>query len=215
MLDLGFSRPFPPGYVAEIGSGWPRPRASGFHGAADLFTKTGTPVIAVAPGKVIRVQASPSGAAGIWVGLEHDRGVVTRYMHLSKAADLELGQRVRRGQVIGWSGDTGTASTGPHLHFDIKVPAALLPLVQATVGKPPTGWDPYQAPWGYGIPVEPWLPVDRYTQRTIDDAKRMGIPLERDRRGGLGALAGVALAGFVLWGGYTLLRRRRLPALSL
>lgn len=205
MIDLGLSRPFPPGYLAELGSGWWRPRAEHPHYGADLFTKVGTPVLAVAPGKVIRVQASPTGAAGIWVGLEHDRQIVSRYMHLSRVADsLAVGARVRRGQVIGYSGDTGTGSTGPHLHFDLKVPSGLLPEIERAVGKPPTGWSPYQAPWGYGVPVEPWLPVDRYSARTVDDARRYGIPLYKDRPQGF--LLKLGLAGFAAWGVYRLLR---------
>jgi murein DD-endopeptidase MepM/ murein hydrolase activator NlpD len=189
-------------------SGWWRPRDGHPHYGADLFTPTGTPVLAVAPGKVIRVQRTATGeAAGIWVGLEHDRGLVTRYMHLSAVAPgLAVGQSVRRGQVIGATGESGAGSTGPHLHFDIKAPAALLPSIEAAAGKPATGWSPLQEPWGYGVPAEPWLPVDRYPQRTIDDAKRHGVPLYKDRAG-LG-LAAVALLGFAAWGAWKLLGRR-------
>lgn len=201
-LSLGFGKPFPFGHKAELTSGWWRPRAGHRHLGADLFAPIGTPVVAVAPGLVIRAQRVGTGdAAGIWVGLQHDHGIVTRYMHLSSIdPDIGPGARVSRGQLLGHSGTTG--SEGAHLHFDVKAPAAILPAIEASVGQPTTGWGPLTE-WGYGIPAEPWLPVDSYAQRTIDDAKQYGIPLERDRGGGLGQLL---LVGAICWAGYHLLR---------
>ena len=208
MLDLDFSRVFPASVTAELSSGWWRPRSGHPHYGADLFTPTGTPVLAPGAGMVTKTQRSSSGAAGIYVVLQHPSGISSRYMHLSQIADeLAPGDPIRRGQLLGRSGNTG-ASEGPHLHFDLKAPAALLPAIIAAVGEPSTGWGPLQEPWGYGIPVEPWLPVDRYPQRTIDDAKRYNVPLYQDRAGSAGVfLLKVALAGFAAWGANRLLFR--------
>lgn len=204
MIDLDLSRVFPAGVTAELSSGWWRPRSGHQHYGADLFTPTGTPILAPADATVTKTQRTSSGAAGIYVVLEHPVGVSSRYMHLSKIADgLAPGTKVRRHQLIGYSGNTG-ASEGPHLHFDLKAPARLLPAIAKAVGQPSTGWGPLQEPWGYAIPAEPWLPVDRYPPRTIDDARRHNVVLHRDRAGAGVFLLKVGLAGFAAWGIYRL-----------
>ena len=197
-----FHRVFPSGVTASLDSGWPRPRGSGLHRGADLFTPVGTPVLAVAAGKVVHLQRSVNPTAGIWLVLQHEHGVVTRYLHLSRiAADLKVGSPVRRGQMIAWTGDTSTGTTGAHLHFDIKGPAQVLPMVARAIGEPRGGWGPEQPPWGYSIPVEPWLPVDRYPKRTIDDAAAYGIRLYK----GPGVAAKFIIAGLVAYGVYRML----------
>lgn len=88
------------------------------HYGVDYAAPTGTPVWAAAPGKV--VYKGPKGGGGNVVQLDHRNGYRTSYLHLSKfAADLEVGQTVRRKDVIGYVGTTGL-STGPHLHFGVK-----------------------------------------------------------------------------------------------
>jgi murein DD-endopeptidase MepM/ murein hydrolase activator NlpD len=201
-FNPGFGRPVPGSVKAQIISGWWRPRADHRHAGLDIPLITGTPILALADGTVIRAQATPAGAttAGIWVGLEHASGLVSRYMHMSRL-DVSLGQRVRKGQQIGLSGNTGVTSTGPHLHLDLKAPAALLPAIQAAAGKPTTGWAPFQAPWGYGIPAEPWVQVDSYNARTIADAKANGVRLYKK---GPSVLTLVAVAA-ISYGAYRLL----------
>jgi murein DD-endopeptidase MepM/ murein hydrolase activator NlpD len=88
------------------------------HLAVDYGAPVGTPVRAVADGRVLR--AGWNGGNGIQVHLRHHAGYETMYNHLSR-----LGQNVRRGarveqrQVIGYVGSTGL-STGPHLDYRVK-----------------------------------------------------------------------------------------------
>lgn len=200
MFDPGFQRPIRQKAVGM--SGWGRPRAGHIHAGLDIPVPVGTPVYAMADGTAVRVQATDGGdAAGIWVGVRHGNGLVTRYMHLSRTS-VALNQRVRAGQVIGYSGNTGINNSGPHLHADIKAPTALLPAIEAAGGKPSSGWGPSTA-YGVGIPAEPWIPVDEYTQRTRDDAKANGIRLYQPRSG----LATVGLVAVLAYGAYRLIGR--------
>lgn len=87
------------------------------HNGVDFAAPTGTPVRAVADGRV--EQAGYAGDSGIVVRIQHDSKYETAYLHLSKIAnDLRVGSRVSRGEVIGAVGATGLA-TGPHLHFSL------------------------------------------------------------------------------------------------
>lgn len=83
------------------------------HDGTDLGAPCGTPVKAAAPGVVTRVETV--GGYGRWIVLAHERGVETRYAHLS-AQQVTVGERVRAGQTIGLVGQTGYA-TGCHLHL--------------------------------------------------------------------------------------------------
>ena len=58
---------------------------------------------------------------GRQVWIDHRDGVVTRYAHLSKVADLAVGERVVAGEIIGAVGASGLPEGGPHLHFEIRV----------------------------------------------------------------------------------------------
>lgn len=88
------------------------------HNGVDYAAPTGTPVWAAADGVVTFV--GERGANGNLVSLRHDNGYETFYAHLSRfAPGLEVGQRVRQRQPIGYVGSTGR-STGPHLHFGLK-----------------------------------------------------------------------------------------------
>lgn len=174
---LKFGRPVPMLTRAVVSSGWSRPRGSEPHRALDIPLPIGTPVLAVAAGQVIRLWPSADGDAGIWVGLRHAGGEVTRYMHLSRIAPgLQLGQAVRKGQLIGLSGHTGNSAT-PHLHFDLSVPASMLAEVEREAGRPKVGWGQgaFQDPYGYKIPSEPWIPVDEYSDRTRNDMAAAGV----------------------------------------
>jgi murein DD-endopeptidase MepM/ murein hydrolase activator NlpD len=91
------------------------------HYGVDYAAAVGTPVWAAADGTV--AMAARSGGAGNMVVLNHASNVSTVYMHLSRfAKGLKAGQKVKQRQLIGHVGSTGL-STGPHLHYGIKVRA--------------------------------------------------------------------------------------------
>jgi murein DD-endopeptidase MepM/ murein hydrolase activator NlpD len=83
------------------------------HEGVDYGAPTGTPVAAVASGRVI--SAGWNGGFGNSVHLNHENGLETMYSHLSRI-DVHVGDRVAQGDVIGAVGATGLA-TGPHLDF--------------------------------------------------------------------------------------------------
>jgi murein DD-endopeptidase MepM/ murein hydrolase activator NlpD len=89
------------------------------HAGLDLGAPTGTPIRAAAAGVV--VTAGPMGGYGNAVDVRHADGTITRYAHQSRVL-VRSGQPVVGGQVIGLVGSTG-ASTGPHLHFEVRTPA--------------------------------------------------------------------------------------------
>ncbi len=89
---------------------------SEFHPGQDIAVPHGTPVQTTANGLV--VYAAPRSGYGNIVVIDHGNGVTTRYGHLS-AIDVEAGQRVRRGDVIGKAGSTGR-STGTHVHYEVR-----------------------------------------------------------------------------------------------
>ncbi len=86
-----------------------------FHNGVDIRAKTGTWVGAAADGTVIC--AGWVEGYGKTIKIKHDNGYVTMYAHLSEI-HVRNGQKVRSGQLIGKSGNTGH-STGAHLHFSI------------------------------------------------------------------------------------------------
>jgi murein DD-endopeptidase MepM/ murein hydrolase activator NlpD len=88
-----------------------------FHSGIDIRAERGTPVYAPASGTV--VHAGPAQDYGTAVVLDHGQDIRSLYGHLSKLS-VEPGQRVVRGAVIGYTGNTGRSS-GPHLHYEIMV----------------------------------------------------------------------------------------------
>ena len=89
-----------------------------FHQGLDIKTRAGVPVIAAADGIVVQVEKS--GYLGNTVEISHEAsGYKTLYAHLKGyAEELEVNQRVTRGQIIGYVGNTGR-STGAHLHYGV------------------------------------------------------------------------------------------------
>jgi murein DD-endopeptidase MepM/ murein hydrolase activator NlpD len=87
------------------------------HTGVDFGASYGTPIHAAADGVV--VSAGPLGGYGNATVIDHGNGLATLYGHQSSIA-VAPGQRVGRGQVIGYVGCTGLC-TGPHLHFEVRV----------------------------------------------------------------------------------------------
>ncbi|MFN3425411.1 MAG: M23 family metallopeptidase [Novosphingobium meiothermophilum] len=87
------------------------------HKGVDLSAPTGTPIRATADGVVEK--ADWFGGYGLYVQLGHGAAMETRYGHMSRIAVAE-GQQVRKGDIIGYVGSTGR-STGPHLHYEVRV----------------------------------------------------------------------------------------------
>lgn len=88
-----------------------------FHGGIDFKGIYAAPVLATSNGQV--TWAGPHGPYGNLVEIFHDNGVSTRYGHL-KSVNVSLGQKISRGDLVGWMGSTGR-STGPHLHYETRV----------------------------------------------------------------------------------------------
>ncbi len=86
-----------------------------FHKGLDVAVAYGSPVKCAAAGKVIF--AGVKGGYGNCVMVEHGNGLVTLYGHLSEIL-VEANDRVKVGQIIAKSGNTGR-STGPHLHYEV------------------------------------------------------------------------------------------------
>jgi len=120
---------------------------AGWHEGIDFPADEGTQVRAIAAGTVVRIdhdfadwskeqrdtaldQAlrlgyTPSATLdrirGRQVWIDHGRGIVSRYAHLSSVADLAVGTAVVAGQVIGAVGSSGYPEGGPHLHLEVRV----------------------------------------------------------------------------------------------
>jgi murein DD-endopeptidase MepM/ murein hydrolase activator NlpD len=92
------------------------------HVGADIFASFGTPVVAVADGRIYRVGTLPISGNRLW--LRDKRGFRYFYAHLSDfAAAAYNGADVHAGEVIGFVGNTGDAEpTPPHLHFEVHMP---------------------------------------------------------------------------------------------
>ena len=87
------------------------------HKGIDLAAPVGTPIYATADGVVGR--ADWFSSYGLYVAIEHGGNLETRYGHMSRL-NVAAGQQVRKGDIIGFVGTTGR-STGPHLHYEVRV----------------------------------------------------------------------------------------------
>ena len=128
---------YTPGVTITEGNGiatgnmvWPVPAVHrvyqqfhGGHGGIDISGGTvpmmNTPIVSADGGTVTAVNTDPNVGYGIYVLVEHGNGLSTMYAHLNSVS-VTVGQKVSRGQEIGRGGNTGW-STGPHLHFEVRV----------------------------------------------------------------------------------------------
>ncbi len=108
-------------YWISSAFGWrasPFTGAREFHNGLDMAGRKGTPVVAAANGRVDQV--FNDNALGRGLSIDHGNGIRTIYGHLEKVL-VRQGERVTRGEPVGRMGSTGTRSTGPHLHYALKV----------------------------------------------------------------------------------------------
>ncbi len=101
------------------GYGWrtdPFTKARKFHHGMDFSAPTGTPIYASGNGVVTRADANSSGY-GNHIRIDHGFNYMSLYAHLS-AYNVKKGQKVKRGDIIGFVGSTGR-SVAPHLHYEI------------------------------------------------------------------------------------------------
>jgi murein DD-endopeptidase MepM/ murein hydrolase activator NlpD len=87
------------------------------HWGVDISTNTGNPIVATGDGIVVRVQSDKY--LGRNVVISHGFGITTVYGHMS-AFNVRMGQKVKRGDVLGSVGMTGKA-VGPHVHYEVRI----------------------------------------------------------------------------------------------
>jgi len=137
-MNIKLALPVPPGTpVTQIFGANPQDYAAwGYsgHNGIDYGTPMRTNITAAAEGRVWKI-AFEDGGYGIYIILDHG-GYLTYYAHLHRAL-VSIGQHVTVGEVIAESGSTGNSS-GPHLHFGLKIPSLDNP-----------GYKNYHNPWPY------------------------------------------------------------------
>lgn len=113
-----------PGYSPGSAYGWrmhPIFHEMRFHAGEDIGAPSGTPILAADSGVATVIPDNGNGY-GNYIMINHGGGRVTLYAHMSAFA-ISGGATVTQGQVIGYVGSTGN-STGPHLHFEVRVNGA-------------------------------------------------------------------------------------------
>lgn len=113
-----------PGYSPGSAYGWrmhPIFNEMRFHAGEDIGAPSGTPILAADSGVATVIPDNGNGY-GNYIMINHGGGRVTLYAHMSSFA-VSGGASVSQGQVIGYVGSTGN-STGPHLHFEVRVNGA-------------------------------------------------------------------------------------------
>ncbi|MBU6367298.1 MAG: M23 family metallopeptidase [Gemmatimonadetes bacterium] len=126
--------------VADVTNTYPARRGRRIHGALDLLAPKGTPVVAADDSVIGRMYTSALGGIVIYAFDPAGR-FVYYYAHLDRyRRGLAVGDRVSKGEVIGYVGTTGNAArTLPHLHFQVM-----------TRGRGRSWWDgPYLNPYPY------------------------------------------------------------------
>lgn len=87
------------------------------HNGIDIVADKGTKIFAPGAGKVIF--AGYKRSTGYTIEIDHGFGYQTRYFHLSKL-NVRKGQKIKRGELLGLSGRSGTLCNGPHLHYEVR-----------------------------------------------------------------------------------------------
>ena len=110
-----------------VSRGW----ISGVHSGFDIACEEGTPILAAESGVVVLSMDTSTGY-GRYVIIDHGNGMQTLYGHMNTRL-CSVGEYVARGQIIGLVGSTGN-STGPHLHFEVRINGERVP------AEPYLGW---------------------------------------------------------------------------
>lgn len=115
-------QPWPEPYTVNARSpfGWRIDPITGkkkFHHGIDVALPVGTPLVAPADGEVVHKGSGASG--GNVLIMKHGPKDYIVFYHLQKPSALKVGDKVERGQVVAYSGNTGR-STGPHLHMELR-----------------------------------------------------------------------------------------------
>lgn len=115
-------QPWPAGYSINKNSpfGYRKDPITGqkkFHHGIDVALPVGTPLVAPADGKVVHKGSGDSG--GNVLIMQHGPKDFIVFYHLQKPSALKVGDSVKQGQVVAYSGNTGR-STGPHLHMELR-----------------------------------------------------------------------------------------------
>jgi murein DD-endopeptidase MepM/ murein hydrolase activator NlpD len=125
---LRVAGPFPVAGAASWIDDWHAPRSNPYphlHEGLDLMAAYGTPAVAVEDGTISQVDVDDSAGLTVWIT---DRwGTSFVYMHLSDVANgIAVGRPVHQGNVVGFVGTSGNASS-PHLHFEIRPGGVAIP----------------------------------------------------------------------------------------
>jgi murein DD-endopeptidase MepM/ murein hydrolase activator NlpD len=189
------------GALNRVTQGWglPREHRDGVHEGYDFPVPIGTSVHAVDSGTVVTsVDSDDPGGAGKMISIQHDNGIISRYMHLDQRL-VSKGDKVVKGQLIARSGASGIKQSAAHLHFDLKVKPELLAKVWRWAA--PLGGFPPERYGTIGIPSEPFIPTTLSPAMKVN-ATKYGLPV-------LGASAGMGLFGLLAFGfgGYWLWKK--------
>lgn len=116
----------PARHFGSARAGIERQECGAGHCGIDLDGPEGRPLVAVADGKIVRIERSELGLdhlSGRYVRIQHDDGTLTAYMHMDDVAEeLQVGDRVMAGQYIGTLGATAVYEAPPHCHFSLELP---------------------------------------------------------------------------------------------
>lgn len=109
-----------------------------FHNGVDFAVPIGTPVLAAEDGVVLMAGNNGRVQYGKYIVIKHSNGLATLYGHLSRHA-VATGSAVKRGDIIGYSGNTGY-STGAHLHFTVYLSSTVQLKAIGGAGVVPVGY---------------------------------------------------------------------------
>lgn len=123
-MPISLRQPFTGSYpiTLDFGETWGKTYTKANpHKGIDYGCPEGTPILAAADGTILNVGFAQTGY-GNYVIVQHEDGSGTVYAHL-RAWKYGMYRKVQKGEVIGWSGNTGNSS-GPHLHFEYRSKAS-------------------------------------------------------------------------------------------